>query len=66
MRRRVLLAGALASGRYEKHLATLRRRYAHKADVMLQALRRHFPAAVEWWEPQGGLYFWAHRLGGHR
>jgi 2-aminoadipate transaminase len=54
-----LLAGALVSGRYEKHLVMLRRRYAHKADVMLQALKRHFPAAVEWREPQGGLYFWA-------
>jgi 2-aminoadipate transaminase len=54
-----LLAGALASGRYEKHLATLHLRYAHKAEVMLQALRRHFPPAVEWWEPKGGLYYWA-------
>jgi 2-aminoadipate transaminase len=54
-----LLARALASGLYEKHLAVLRRRYAHKARVMRAALQRHFPAAVECWEPTGGLYFWA-------
>jgi 2-aminoadipate transaminase len=54
-----LLARALASGRYEKHLAVLRRRYAHKAAVMLKALKAHFPERAEWWTPQGGLYFWA-------
>jgi 2-aminoadipate transaminase len=25
---------------------------------MKQALKNHFPASVEWWEPEGGLYFW--------
>jgi len=54
-----LLARALASGRYDRHLAHLRRRYAHKAHVMQQALERHFPPTVEWRVPQGGLYFWA-------
>jgi 2-aminoadipate transaminase len=54
-----LLARALASGLYEKHLAVLRRRYARKARLMLTALKQHFPAEVEWWTPAGGLYFWA-------
>lgn len=54
-----LLARALASGRYDRHLAWLRRRYARKAAVMRQALDAHFPKAVEWWSPAGGLYFWA-------
>ena len=54
-----LLARALASGRYEKHLAVLRRRYARKAAVMLRALKAHFPKHAEWWTPEGGLYFWA-------
>ena len=48
----------LASGAYGKHVARLQKRYAHKARVMKQALEKHFPASVEWWEPQGGLYFW--------
>jgi 2-aminoadipate transaminase len=54
-----LLARALSSGLYEKHLAVLRKRYAHKARLMRVALKQHFPARVEWWEPAGGLYFWA-------
>jgi 2-aminoadipate transaminase len=54
-----LLARTLATGVYEKHLATLRRRYARKARLMRAAIQRHFPAEVECWEPSGGLYFWA-------
>lgn len=54
-----LLARALASGRYDQHLAHLHRRYADKAAVMVEALREHFPAEVEWEEPRGGLYVWA-------
>jgi 2-aminoadipate transaminase len=49
----------LASGVYKKHVSRLQKRYAHKARVMKQALEKHFPAGVEWWEPEGGLYFWA-------
>ena len=54
-----LVARAIASGRYEKHLVQLRKRYAHKARVMLRVLKEHFPSEIEWWEPQGGLYVWA-------
>jgi 2-aminoadipate transaminase len=54
-----LFARTLASGAYRKQVARLRKRYAHKARVMKQAIEKHFPPAVEWWEPAGGLYFWA-------
>jgi len=54
-----LLVRALASGRYDRHLWLLRRRYARKALVMRRVLDANFPKVVEWWEPQGGLYFWA-------
>ena len=54
-----LTAVTLASGSYRRHVARLQKRYAHKARVMKQVMEQHFPAAVEWWEPQGGLYFWA-------
>jgi 2-aminoadipate transaminase len=60
-----LVAHALASGIYGKHVARLQKRYAHKARVMKLAIKKHFPPAVEWWEPEGGLYFWMrlpHRL----
>jgi len=53
------LAHAIATGRYEKHLGALRRRYASKAAVMRAALQKHFPPAVKWDESGGGLYFWA-------
>ncbi len=54
-----LVARALASGRYERHLGKLQKRYAYKAKIMQQALEREFPPAVECWAPEGGLYFWA-------
>ncbi len=54
-----LLARALASGRYDRHLIEVRARYASKARVMLDAIRHQFPASVEWREPGGGLYVWA-------
>ena len=54
-----LLARALASGRYQKHLGELQQRYARKARTMLAALKKHFPEEVKWQKPAGGLYFWA-------
>jgi 2-aminoadipate transaminase len=54
-----LLAGALASGLYDKHVAKVRKNYSRKAAVMKQALAEHFPKSVEIWKSGGGLYFWA-------
>jgi 2-aminoadipate transaminase len=54
-----LFVRALASGIYDRQVARLQKRYAHKAHVMKLAIKKHFPPAVEWWEPEGGLYFWA-------
>lgn len=54
-----LFVHALASGIYGRHVARLQKRYALKARVMKQAIEKYFPSAVEWWEPEGGLYFWA-------
>ncbi len=54
-----ILARAVESGRYERHLVGLRARYRHKAQVMLDAIAKHFPAVVRWQAPRGGLYVWA-------
>jgi 2-aminoadipate transaminase len=54
-----LLARALATGLYDRHVAKVQKNYARKARVMHQALAEHFPASVEIWESGGGLYFWA-------
>src|SRR5581483_4976368 len=54
-----VLARALSSGKYETHLDALRKRYARKARVMVTAMKQYFPKEVTWWEPLGGLYYWA-------
>ena len=54
-----LVARAISSGKYEEHLVELQKRYAHKARVMLRAMKESFPSEVEWWEAKDGLYFWA-------
>jgi 2-aminoadipate transaminase len=54
-----LLAHALSTGAYDRHLPILRQRYAAKALRMTAAIRKHFPAEVKWAQPRGGLYFWA-------
>jgi 2-aminoadipate transaminase len=54
-----LMARAITSGRYETHLVELQKRYARKAQAMLSAMKRYFPPEVTWWEPEGGLYYWA-------
>jgi 2-aminoadipate transaminase len=54
-----LLARALETGLYDKHVAKIEKHYGQKARVMKQALAEHFPKSVEIWESGGGLYFWA-------
>jgi len=54
-----LLARALSTGSYRKHVEKLQKRYRRKAEAMGAALREHFPPDVEVWEPSGGLNFWA-------
>ena len=54
-----LLAGALETGLYNRHVTKIEKRYGQKAQVMKQALEEHFPPNVEIWESGGGLYFWA-------
>ena len=54
-----LLARALATGLYDRHVAKVQKNYARKARVMRQAMAEYFPANMEIWEAGGGLYFWA-------
>jgi DNA-binding transcriptional MocR family regulator len=41
------------------HVATLRTAYRKKKEVMLDAIRRHFPQEVTVTDPEGGLFTWA-------
>lgn len=53
-----ILVKALSQGVYDTHLARLQKRYARKSSAMLKAFQKHMPSEVEWWTPDGGLYFW--------
>jgi 2-aminoadipate transaminase len=54
-----LLARAITTGAYERHLQTLAGRYARKAAAMTRAIARHFPDSVTCNPPRGGLSVWA-------
>jgi 2-aminoadipate transaminase len=54
-----LLARAIASGAYDRHLKTLSERYARKSGAMMHAIQRHFPGNVLCRTPRGGLSVWA-------
>lgn len=53
--------GVLASGLYDKHLATLRRVYGEKLACVLDILDKELGSLggqVDWTRPEGGLYVW--------
>ena len=55
-----MAAASLFLDRYDlaQHIATLRRAYAAKKDLMLDAIRQHFPQQVTVTDPEGGLFTW--------
>lgn len=56
-----MAAASLFLDRYDlgAHIAGLRAAYRHKRNVMLDAIRQHFPQDVAVTEPEGGLFLWA-------
>jgi len=48
-----------AEGRWREYIADLIGIYHGRRDVMVGALREHFPAEATWTEPEGGLFIWA-------
>jgi 2-aminoadipate transaminase len=46
-------------GFLDRHVHKIREVYAHRRDVMLQALERYFPEEAGWTEPAGGLFLWS-------
>ncbi|MEY4711666.1 MAG: hypothetical protein RIS88_1116 [Pseudomonadota bacterium] len=53
----------LKAGRMPARLDEVRRVYAQRAQAMGQALRRELGDAIEFTQPQGGLFFWARLTG---
>lgn len=55
-----LLARALETGVYTRHVERVRQAYTLKRDAMLQAADRYFSdiPGVRWVQPDGGLYVW--------
>jgi len=54
-----LIALAMKTGVYARHLPALQTAYRRRRDLMNAALRRHLPPCVRWQEVRGGLYYWA-------
>jgi len=53
----------LKAGRMPATLAHVRKVYAERAAAMGQALKRELGDAIEFTQPQGGLFFWARLTG---
>ncbi|WP_428421428.1 PLP-dependent aminotransferase family protein [Methylibium sp.] len=45
-------------GLLDRHVPTIRARYAAQRDAMAAALREHLSDATEWQAPRGGMFFW--------
>ena len=46
------------NGLLDRHVPTVRARYAAQRDAMAAALRAHLPTTTEWQAPRGGMFFW--------
>jgi 2-aminoadipate transaminase len=54
-----LVAYEISHGGFlDRHIHHIREVYRERRDVMLAAMDRHFPAEVDWTQPQGGLFLW--------
>jgi 2-aminoadipate transaminase len=53
-----LIYEACRRGVLERQLPVLRAHYAHKRDVMEQALRKELATSVSWPKPTGGFFLW--------
>ena len=54
----LMVAEYLKRGLLPQQIERIRRLYAKKRDVMLNALERFMPEGVEWTKPEGGLFLW--------
>jgi len=60
----VLANAFLAEDKLTPYLNMVRPIYKRRAEIMLDALKKHMPEAVTWTKPKGGFYIWV-TLPGH-
>jgi DNA-binding transcriptional MocR family regulator len=60
-----ICAHYLTLNRLNGALAVVRQTYAERARVMAESLRRELGDAIEFNQPQGGMFFWARLTGAH-
>ncbi len=48
----------IKAGNLDRHIEEIKASYSERRDVMIQALKEHFPEGVKWYEPEGGLFLW--------
>lgn len=48
----------IKDGFLDTHVPSIRRLYGERCQAMLAAMSRHFPAAVQWNRPEGGMFIW--------
>lgn len=53
-----VVAEFLKRGFLEPHIEIIRASYAARREIMINAMKEHFPANVTWPFPDGGLFLW--------
>jgi 2-aminoadipate transaminase len=53
-----IMARAIETGRYQTHLAVIRKRYFEKCTLLHESMLASFPEWARWVRPDGGLYIW--------
>jgi 2-aminoadipate transaminase len=48
----------IKDGFLDRHIPSIRSLYANQCQAMLDAMDAHFPAAVSWTRPEGGMFIW--------
>jgi 2-aminoadipate transaminase len=54
----LIVAEYMKRGLLPQQVEKIRRLYARKRDLMINALKCYMPKGVEWTEPEGGLFLW--------
>lgn len=48
----------IRSGMIDKQIPKIKKMYRKKKDIMLRAIKKHFPKQAEWTKPNGGMFIW--------